>query len=458
MMNYFRKKGITAHSGQSELLKYLSALDLILLGVGAVVGAGLFVLSGIVSATQAGPAIVFSYLLAGLCCAFSALSYAELAASIGGCGSAYGYAYAGFGEIIAWVVGWDLLLEYTITVSAVSVGWSSYVNDLLLAIHVHLPAALLHGPREGGIVNSLSVMIIVLLAGLLTLGIKSSTRINNIMVAIKLFVVALFVMTAATEFKAENWVPFMPFGWHGVVQGASLIFFSYVGFDAVSTAAEEAVNPQRDLPIGIVGSLVICTLLYILVSGLLTGIAHYETLNVASPVSYSLLRLGHRVVSSIIGVGAIAGLTTVMLVLFYGLTRIFLAMSRDGLLPGYFAYIHTVFKSPIRIILLCGVLIATLGGLIPLAELAELVNIGTLFAFMVVCGGVIILRYKNPELVRPFKTPLMPYIPALGILSCAYLIWNLPGATLIRFSIWMCIGVVFYFSFSRKNSALAQKD
>lgn len=454
-MDLFRKKEIaTINEASGSLDRCLSAFDLTLMGVGAIIGAGVFVLTGLVAATQAGPAIIFSYMLAGLACAFSALSYAELASSIGGCGSAYGYAYVGFGEIIAWIVGWDLLLEYSITVSTVSVGWSGYFNDLLLALNIHIPTKFLTDPQHGGIINSLAFSIILILACLLSLGVKSTKRINNIMVAVKLSVIALFIAVASTEFNLNNWTPFIPYGWGGVMNGASLIFFAYVGFDAVSTAAEETKNPQRDLPFGILGALGVCTLVYIIVAGLLTGIAPYKTLNVSSPISHSLLTLGHQLVASLIGVGAVAGLTTVILVLFYGLTRIFFAMARDGLLPGCFAITHPVTKSPLRIIIFCATLMAPIAGLVAIDDLAEIVNIGTLFAFLIVCSGVIVLRYKRPDLKRSFKTPLMPVIPILGILSCSYLISNLPHITMIRFGIWMSIGLVIYFLFSRKHSTL----
>lgn len=457
-MDLFRKKDIAGSSdNESHLAKCLSLFDLTFLGVGAIIGAGIFILTGIAAATQAGPAVVLSYVVAGFACAFAALSYAELAASIGGCGSAYGYAYAGFGELLAWIVGWDLLLEYSISVSAVSVGWSGYANDFLLSMKLHIPNYLLHGPVDGGAFNLLSFSIIAALTALLIMGVKSSTRFNNVMVLIKLFVIFIFIAIASTEVRAENWSSFLPFGWSGVMKGASLIFFAYVGFDAVSTAAEEAINPQRDLPRGIIGSLLICTVLYIIVAGLLTAIAHYTTLNVSSPISHSLLVLGHKTAAGLIGVGAIAGLTTVMLVLFYGLTRVFLAMSRDGLLPKLFAKTNNNTKTPVRIILLCGILMASFAAVTPITTLAELVNIGTLFAFIIVCAGVLYLRKTQPEMHRPFKTPGMPYVPVLGIISCLYLICNLPMITIIRFTVWMVLGLVLYFTFSRRNSALEMK-
>ncbi|KTD58181.1 amino acid permease [Legionella sainthelensi] len=456
-MDLFRKKeiGESFEEGPS-LVKCLTAFDLTLLGIGAIIGAGIFVLTGIVAATDAGPAVIFSYILAGLACIFSALSYAELASSLGGCGSAYGYAYAGFGEIVAWIVGWDLLFEYTISVSAVSVGWSSYANDFFLALKIHIPAAFLHGPENGGFFNLLACTIIIILMTLLTWGVKSSIRVNNIMVIIKLLVILMFIVIALGEVNPSNWTPFFPYGWEGVVKGASLIFFAYIGFDAVSTAAEEAINPQRDLPIGIIGSLFICTLLYMIVAGLLTGIAHYSTLNVASPISHALLVLGYKSIASFISVGAIAGLTTVMLVLFYGLTRIMLAMSRDGLLPKIFSQTNAYTHTPIRVIILSGIVMSLFAAFISMHDLTELVNIGTLFAFFMVCAGVLYLHYKRPELYRPFKTPGMPYVPILGMISCFYLMINLPFITLMRFVIWMVIGLVVYFSFAHKNSQLSK--
>ncbi len=457
-MDLFRKKPLHDNSSSAhKLLPVLGLVDLLFLGIGAIIGAGIFVLTGIAAATQAGPAIVLSYVVAGSACAFSALSYAELAASVGGCGSAYGYAYAGFGELIAWIVGWDLILEYMISVSAVSVGWSGYFADFLTSIKIHLPYALLHAPANGGILNCLSLLIIICLTLLLMLGVKSSARANIIMVIVKLIVISLFIAIALTHVKPAYWSPFLPFGWSGVMQGASIIFFAYIGFDAVSTAAEEAINPQRDLPIGILGSLVICSLLYMVVSLLLTGIVPYTSLNVASPISHAMLLLGHKMAAGFIGVGAIAGLTTVMLVLFYGLTRVFYAMSRDGLLPHFFAKMNPHTATPLRIIIICGIIMSLIAAFVPIHDLAELVNVGTLFAFITVCIGVIVLRYTNPGLIRPFKTPLMPLIPCLGALSCFYLITQLPLITIVRFVIWMVAGFVVYFGYSRSHSKLHQQ-
>lgn len=458
-MDLLRKKAVNDPlEPETRLAQCLSAFDLTLLGVGAIVGAGIFVLTGIVAATQSGPAIILSYIIAGFACAFAALSYAELASSVGGCGSAYGYAYAGFGELIAWIVGWDLLLEYSISVSAVAVGWSGYFNDFLQALKLKLHPGWRHGLGDGGIFNFSAFAIIIFLAILLIYGVKSSSRFNNFIVLVKLIVIFIFIGIAVTEVQEQYWFPFMPFGWKGVIEGASLIFFSYIGFDAVSTAAEEAIKPSRDVPIGIIGSLLICTTLYIIVAGLLTGIVPYYSLNVASPISHVLLHLGYKLAAALVGVGAIAGLTTVMLVLFYGLSRVFLAMARDGLLPGYFAVVNLRTRTPIRIIVISGLIIGLLAALIPMHDLAELVNIGTLFAFIMVCGGVIILRYLQPDLTRPFKTPFMPAIPILGILSCAYLIFHLPWITMLRFIIWMITGIVIYWFYGRFNSELNRKE
>lgn len=456
-MNLFRKKSPTQPHHEDEhgpLKKVLTATDLTLFGVGAIIGAGIFVLTGIAAATKAGPAITLSYVIAGLACAFSALSYAELAASVGGCGSAYSYAYSGIGEFFAWLIGWDLLLEYAISVAAVSVGWSSYVNDFLISLNIHLPPGLTHSPLDGGYLNLPALLIVLALTGLLITGVKESARFNNFMVGIKLLVVLLFIVIAAFHVNPSHWHPFMPFGWNGVMSGAALIFFAYIGFDAVSTAAEESAFPQRDLPIGIILSLLICTIIYIVVAGLLTGILPYPQLNVSSPISYALLQLGNRFAAGTIGAGAIAGLTTVMLVMYYGLTRVFLAMSRDQLLPVFFAKISLRTHTPVRIILLCGVLIGLFAAFIPIKDLAELVNIGTLAAFVTVCLGVIILRYTHPDLPRPFRTPLTPYLPFLGIIACLYLICNLPGITILRFGIWMIIGLLIYFYYSKNHSLL----
>lgn len=454
-MDLFRTKQVI--SQPDSLHRCLTALDLTLLGIGVIIGAGVFVLTGIAAATKAGPGIVFSYLIAGLASLFAALSYAELAASVGGSGSAYNYTYVGFGEFIAWMIGWNLIFEYALSVAAVAIGWSGYVNDALVAFNIHLPTAFLKNPFENGIINLPSVLIIILLGILLCLGVRQSARFNFVMVIIKLITITLFVAVAVQHINPENWKDFLPFGWHGVMQGSALVFFAYIGFDALATTAEETINPQRNLPIGIICSVLICAAIYILVSGLLTAITPYTTLNVKSPVSHALLTIGFPIAAAMVAFGAIAGLTTVMLVMYYGLTRITLAIARDGLIPKQFAKINPSTKTPIFLIILWGLIIATTAGFLPLKDAAELVNIGTLCAFTMVCAGVAVIRFKNPNLPRPFKLPWNPLIPMLGIIFCLYLMLNLPAITWIRFIIWIILGIIIYFTYSYWHSLLRKK-
>ena len=465
-LQIFRTKQVVAHNDLDHILKRcLSAWDLTFLGVGAIIGTGIFVLTGIAAATQAGPAVVLSFIIAGLACAFAALSYAELSSAVGGCGSAYGYSYAAFGELIAFIIGWDLLLEYGISVAAVANGWSGYFNNALTAIGMPLPDMLTKAPKLGGVVNLPASAIILLLMGLLIMGVKHSAKANNAMVAVKLITITIFIGIAVFNVHPDNWHPFMPFGWFqtlpdgkttGVLAGSSLVFFAYVGFDAVSTAAEEAKNPQRDLPFGIVTSLAFCTIIYIIVAGLLTGVVPYTDLNVSSPVAHALTLIGFNGASALISTGVIAGLTTVMLVLYYGLTRIIFAMSRDGLLSPFFSKVNVKTQTPVRVIVLCGVIIALIAGFMPLGDLAELVNIGTLAAFVLVCLGTIVLRITKPDMERPFRTPFSPLFPVQGMLSCGALMAFLPAITWLRFVIWLVIGLIVYFSYSMNHSKLAK--
>jgi len=460
----FRTKQIKPFDKSEQGLKRcLSAWDLAFLGVGAIIGTGIFVLTGIAAATQAGPGVVLSFVIAGIACAFAALSYAELSAAIGGCGSAYGYSYAAFGELFAFLIGWALLLEYGISVAAVANGWSGYFCSTLSAIGFPLPETLTKAPQLGGIINLPASLIILMLMALLIIGVKHSARANNAMVVVKLITIIIFISIAVFNVNPENWHPFLPFGWFdtlpngkttGVLAGASMVFFAYVGFDAVSTAAEEAKDPQKDLPFGIVTSLSFCTVIYILVAGLLTGVVHYSQLNVSSPVAHALSLLGFNWASALISTGVIAGLTTVMLVLYYGLTRIIFAMSRDGLLSGFFSKVNEHTQTPIRVIVLCGVIISIIAGLIPLGDLVELVNIGTLAAFTFVCLGVIILRITQPDLHRPFRSPYSPLFPVLGMLSCGGLMFFLPALTWLRFVVWLVLGLIVYFTYSLHNSEL----
>lgn len=460
----FRKKPIIDDAEPLGLRKCLTATDLTLLGIGAIIGTGIFVLTGHAAATQSGPAVVVSFIVAGLACGFAALAYAELAAMVGGCGSAYGYSYAAFGELIAWIIGWDLILEYGVSVAAVANGWSGYFNNALTAVGLGLPEALTKGPAVGGLINLPAAGIILALMVMLIAGVKQSARLNAAMVAVKLLTIAVFIAVAIFNVHPDNWSPFMPFGWFdtradgktiGVLAGASLVFFAYVGFDAVSTAVEEARDPQRDVPKGIVWSLVICTAIYIIVSGLLTGIVPYPSLDVSSPVAHALLEIGVNWASALVATGVIFGLTTVMLVLYYGLTRIIVAISRDGLLPGFFSSVNAQTQTPITTTVVTGLIMAAAAGVVPLGALAELVNIGTLAAFVLVCLGVIMLRKTHPEYPRPYRMPGGALLAAMGVLSCGALIAFLPFHTHLRFLLWLIAGVVIYFTYSMRRSKLA---
>jgi len=460
----FRTKSVSSKE-TGELKRCLSAFDLTLLGVGAIIGTGIFVLTGIAAANQAGPAVILSFIVSGTACAFAALAYAELAASVGGCGSAYGYSYVAFGEIVAWIIGWILLLEYSVSVAAVANGWSGYFNNALHAVGLGLPDVLTKSPELGGIINLPASLIILILMGMLIKGAKQSAQLNTAMVFVKLLAIIIFVGVAMFNVHPENWHPFMPYGWFntlpdgktvGVLAGASLVFFAYVGFDAVSTAVEEAKDPQRDVPIGIISSLAFCTIIYVIVAGLLTGIVPYNTLGVDHPVAFALESIGYNWASALVSTGVIAGLTTVMLVLYYGLTRIILAMSRDGLITPYLSHVNPNTQTPIRVIIITGLIMSTAAGLVPLGALAELVNIGTLAAFVLVCLGVIVLRKRQPDLPRPFKNPFTPLFPALGMLSCGALMAFLPQQTWTRFLMWLGLGVVIYFVYSIRHSKLSK--
>jgi APA family basic amino acid/polyamine antiporter len=453
-MNLFRTKSVVSETSDAVLHRSLNATDLTLLGIGAIIGAGVFVLTGIAAATKAGPAISISYIIAGLASMFAALAYAELSTCIGGCGSAYSYSYVVFGELIAWIIGWDLILEYTLSVATVAIGWSGYVKNALQSLGLNLPYYLVKNPFEGGIIDLPAFAIILFLAALLCAKVKHGSRFNAIIVCIKLVTIAIFIAVASDHLNPSNWHPFFPFGWHGVMQGASLVFFAYIGFDALSTAAEETIKPQRNLPIGIIVSVNICTIIYIVVSVLLTGIVSYKTLNVNSPVAEALLNIGHPFAAGVVAVGAIAGLTTVMLVMYYGLTRICLAIARDGLLPHFFAKTDRHTKTPVKIILTSGIIIATVAGLVPIGDAAALVNIGTLAAFTLVCIAVITLRYTQPTLKRPYKLPFNPLFPGLGVFFCLYLMANLATVTWISFFIWTFIGLIIYFAYGKNHSLL----
>jgi basic amino acid/polyamine antiporter, APA family len=467
-MSLFRTKPIDVNA-DTGLKRCLNAFDLTMLGIGCIIGTGIFVLTGVVAAQHSGPAIVLSFILSGTACAFAALSYAELAGAIGGAGSAYGYAYSGIGEFIAWIIGWDLILEYSVATSTVAIGWSGYFGKIMELIGIHLPPALMNAPLEGGIANVPAMVIVLLLSLLLSAGVQESARVNTIIVFIKLTAVLVFIAVAGPHVNPANWHPFVPpattdasgqshFGWGGVLTGASLIFFAYIGFDAVSTAAEETVNPQRNLPIGIIGSLVVCTLLYIVVSGIVTGVVHYDQIDIKAPIADALKQLGIGWAEALISIGALAGITSVMLVLYFGLTRIVMAMSRDGLLPTPMAKVNPKTQTPVRLILGSGVVIALIAGLVPIGKVAELVNLGTLAAFFLVCASVIILRRTRPDMHRPFRTPLVPLLPLLGMGFCAFLMAGLPAITWEWFAGWSSVGLLIFFLYSRSHSELATQS
>jgi len=448
---------IMKQSGDKEhgLKRTLNAFSISLLGIGAIVGTGIFVLTGVAAAKYAGPGLIFSFILAGIVSGLAAICYAEFASTVPISGSAYTYSYATMGELIAWIIGWDLILEYAVGAGAVSIGWSGYVVDFLKsALGITLPKALTASPFSGGFVNLPAVIIILLVTALLILGTSQSTIVNNIIVVIKLAVIVFFLVVGVGHVNPANWQPFLPFGVGGIFRGASIIFFAYIGFDQISTSAEETKNPARDLPIGIFVSLLVCTVLYIAVTAVLTGIVSYTKLDVASPVSHSLILLGLNVAGSIISVGAICGLTTVLIVLLFGQSRIFFSMARDGLLPGIFSRVHPRFRTPYLSSLIVGVVVAAIAGFIPIDVVAELTNIGTLAAFVLVSVGVLVLRRTQPDLKRGYRVPLVPWIPILSIIASIVLIFSLPFVTLARFVGWLIIGLVVYFLYSRRKSHL----
>ena len=454
-----------AESGAKALKRTLTAMDLTLLGIGAIIGTGIFVLTGTAAANQAGPAIVLSYVLAGLACAFAALCYAEFAAMIPISGSAYTYAYATLGEIFAWMIGWDLILEYAVGSMTVAVGWSGYFQRILLGFGVHLPVWMSAAPAagvEGAIVNLPAILIVLAISCLLVIGVRESARFNAVIVAIKLVAILFFIVVGVGYVKPENWSPFMPYGWAGISAAAAVVFFAYIGFDAVSTTAEEAKNPSRDLPIGIIASLVICTVLYLTVAGILSGIIHVvdfkddaQFLN--APVGYALAVIHMDWAAGLVSAGAVAGITSVLLVMLLSQPRIFFAMSRDQLLPPGVSKVHPKFRTPYITTMITGVVVAIVAGLTPIQILGEMTSIGTLFAFVVVSLAVIILRVKRPDARRPFRVPGGHIIPVLGVVSCAYLMIALTVMTWVRFLVWLDIGMVIYWFYGRTHSQLASK-
>lgn len=456
----FRKKSITSllevSKSEKGLKKVLGTPALLLMGLGVIIGAGIFILTGIASADYSGPALVISFAIAGTACLFTALCYAEFASLVPVAGSAYTYSYVTLGELIAWIIGWDLILEYLVIVAAIAVGWSGYIVNLFTTMGIALPAQLINPPGvEGGLINLPAVLIIVFLTGLLVKGTRESSQFNTVIVIIKLSVLLLFISIGIYYINPANYHPFLPYGWSGVFKGAAIIFFAYIGFDAITTAAEEVKNPQRTFPIAIIGSLLISSLLYIVVTIILNGmVPYYMFKETAAPVAFALERVGIGWADIVISIGALAGITSVLLVGFFGQTRVFFAMSRDGLLPKFFSKLHKDFKTPTNGILLVGAVASLIAAFLPITQIAELVNIGTLAAFIIVSLSVIILRKQRPDLKRPFKTPLVPLIPVLAIIFCLFLVAELPTITHLRFLIWLALGLCIYYFYGRKKSLL----
>jgi APA family basic amino acid/polyamine antiporter len=454
-------------AGEHRLRRVLGPVSLSALGIGAIIGAGIFVLTGLAAHDKAGPGLILSFVVAGFGCTLAALCYAEFASMVPVAGSAYTYAYATLGELFAWIIGWDLVLEYAVASSTVAHGWSHYFTSFLGIFGVTLPTRWTQSPIDidvatghwvstGAVCNLPAALVVILITVVLVVGIKESANFNAAMVVLKLAVVLFVIAVGAVHVRPENWHPFLPFGWGGVASGASYVFFAYIGFDSVSTHAEEARNPQRDVPIGIIASLLLCTVLYILVAAVLTGMVPYREINIDAPVAQAFAAHGLSVAVFFISLGAVVGITSVLLVLLLSQARVLLAMARDGLIPReFFGAVHPRFRTPHKATILTGVLVAAVAALFPLRILAELVNIGTLMAFVIVCAAVLVMRRTNPDLPRPFRTPLVPLVPILGMAMNFGLMCALGWENWVRLFVWLLVGLVIYFAYGRRRSTLA---
>ncbi len=490
MKQYFRTKPLKMlldeAEGENRLRRVLGPTALTSLGVGAIIGTGIFVLSGIAAHDKTGPAVILSFIISGIACIFAALSYAEFSSMVPVAGSAYTYAYATLGELFAWIIGWDLILEYAVASATVAHGWSHYFQDFISILGVKLTPILSQSPFDfnpatgmlvgtGSVLDLPAILITVLITIILVKGIKESAGVNSAIVILKLIIVLFVIAVGAFYIKPANWHPFAPYGYSGLsffgktilgqtgpgglpvgaLAGAALIFFAYIGFDSVSTHAEEAKNPKRDVPLGIILSLIICTVLYIAVSAVLTGMIPYYKINIDAPVSNAFKQVGLGWAQFIISLGAVAGITSVLLVMMLSQARIFLAMARDGLMPkNFFGAIHEKFRTPWKSTILTGIFVALLSGFLPLRILADLVNIGTLFAFIIVCAAVIIMRKTHPNAERPFRAPLVPLVPIMGIVTCGVLMFSLPEENWFRLFGWLVVGLLIYFFYGRKHSVM----